>query len=260
MNRKILGTGAVILAGAVIGGVLVGVWVFRNIDARLLLTNQSATVLVPQPVKISADILNNLDIEINDSLKTTVPVDQIISIPIKDTLHVIASFDSNVPIKLTVPVHDKIVIDQVLDVDTTIKANLLGDTHDLPIRGKIPVKATVPVNLVIPIDQPVHLKFTAPVDVKFTQPLVVPLKADIAATIPIHSEMSVPVKSALDAEVTIPQPANVIITHANLRLPLRTLKLGTKDGKDEGSAGATAAAPESTPGSATAPVVSEPAQ
>ncbi|MGH8507030.1 MAG: hypothetical protein ACRETM_13890 [Stenotrophobium sp.] len=250
MNKKTLGIGAVILAGAVIGGVLVGAWVFRNIDARLLLTNQPATVLVPQPVKISADILNNLDISINTALKTTVPVDQIISIPIKDTLHVIASFDSNVPIKLTVPVHDKIVIDQVLDVDTTIKANLLGDTHDLPIRGKIPVKATVPVNLVIPIDQPVHLKFTAPVDVKFTQPLVVPLKADIAATIPIQSEMSVPVKSALEAEVMIPQPANVIITHANLRLPLSTLKLQTKSGEDA-SEPAPATVPPPAPAAAT---------
>ena len=236
MNKTILGVGALILVGAVAGGVLAGVWVFRNIDARLLLTNQPATVLVPEPVKISADILNNLDIEINDSIKTTVPVDQIISIPIKDTLHVQASFDSDVPIKLTVPVHDHIVLDQVLDVDTTIKANLLGDTHDLPVRGKIPVHAVVPVNLVIPIDQPVHLKFTAPVDVKFTQPLVVPLKADIAATIPIHSEMSVPVKSALEAEITIPQPANVIITTSDLRLPLRTLKLQTKGSKDDSAA------------------------
>lgn len=248
MSKKIIGIGVIILAGAVIGGVLVGAWVFRNIDARLMLTNQPATVLVPQPVRISADILNNLDISINTDLKTTVPVDQIISIPIKDTLHVIASFDSNVPIKLNVPVHDKIVIDQILDVDTTIKANLLGDTHDLPIRGKIPVHATVPVNLMIPIDQPVHLKFTAPVDVKFTQPLVVPLKADIAATIPIQSEMSVPVKSALEADVMIPQPAKVIITHADLRLPLRTLKLQTKNGKDapEPAAAATPAAPTSS--------------
>lgn len=227
MNKVLLGAGGLILVGAVAGGVAVGWWVFRNVDARLMLTDQPATVVVPQPVAITAEVLNNLDIEINDAITTTVPVDQTITIPIKDTLHVIADFDHDIPIKLMVPVRDKITIDQVLDVDTVIKADLLGDTHDLPVRGKIPVKAVVPISLNIPVDQLVHLKFTAPADVRIIQPLVVPLKAEIAARIPIHSRMSVPVKSALQATATIPNPADIIITTANLKLPLRTLKLQT---------------------------------
>ncbi|TXH05311.1 MAG: hypothetical protein E6R07_05165 [Nevskiaceae bacterium] len=243
MNRVMFRAGLLIVVGAVIGGVVIGWWVLRNIDARLMLTNQPATVIVPQPVAISADVLNDLDIEINDAITTTVPVDQVIKIPIKDVLHVQASFDNDIPIKMTVPVHDKITIDQVLDVDTVIKADLLGDTHDLPIRGKIPVKATVPINLNIPVDQNVHLKFNAPADVRLVQALEVPLKADIAATIPIHSRMSVPVKSALQAEATIPDPANIIITTADLRLPLSTLRLQTGDTANPEPATPAAAAP-----------------
>ncbi|HET8882660.1 MAG TPA: hypothetical protein VFM56_10840 [Solimonas sp.] len=230
MNRKWLAAGLLILLGAVLGGMLVGWWVFRNVDAHLALHDQPALVKVPEPVRISADVLNNLEIEIDDAITTTVPIDQRIRIPLTDTLHVQASFDNDIPIKMTVPVRDKIVIDQVLDVDTVIKADLLGDTHDLPIRGRIPVKATVPISLNIPVDQNVHLRFTAPVDVRLKQALDVPLRADIRATIPIKSRMSVPVKSALQADVTIPEPAAVVITDADLRLPLRTLKLQTADG------------------------------
>lgn len=231
MARSFLRVGALVLVGAIVGGMLVGWWVFRNIDARLALKDQPASVIIPHPVNVSADVLNNLEIEINDAITTTVPINQTIRIPIKDTLRVVAKFDNEIPIKMTVPVRDKITIDQVLDVDTVIKANLLGDTHDLPIRGKIPVKAVVPISLNIPVDQIVRVKFEAPAEVKIVEPLEVPLQADIAATIPIRSQMSVPVKSALQAAVTVTQPADIVITDADLRLPLRTLKLGLNDGK-----------------------------
>lgn len=217
----------VILLGAIAGGMLVGMWVFRNVDARLVLSDQPATVVLPDALAVSADVLNELEIEIDSSITTTVPVDQRIKIPLTDVLHVQASFDSPVPIKMNVPVRDFIYIDQVLDVNAVVKADLLGDTHDLPLRGKVPVKAKVPVSLNIPVDQMVHLKFTAPVDVKFKDALDVQLKADIATTIPIKSQMSVPVKSALKANITVPDPADIIITHADLRLPLRTLKFNT---------------------------------
>ena len=238
MNRTTLRYAGLILIGAIGGGMLVGWWVFSSIDARLLLSNQAASVIIPKPVNVTADVLNNLDIEIDDAITTTVPIDQVIQIPIKDTLHVMASFDNEIPIKLNVPVRDKITIDQVLDVDTVIKADLLGDTHDLPIRGKIPVKAVVPISLNIPVDQLVHLKFNAPADVRIIQPLEVPLKANIAATIPIRSQMSVPVKSALQAAVTVTEPADIVITNANLRLPLRTLKLQMKSDEAAANAGA----------------------
>lgn len=228
MQKKTIFLGLGLLGAAVVGGMLAGIWVFRNVDARLGLKDQPAIVQIPGEVAVIADVLNELQIEIDTAITTTVPVDQRIKIPLTDTLHVQASFDSSVPIKMNVPVKDYIVIDQLLDVDTVVKADLLGDTHDLPLRGKIPVKARVPVSLNIPVDQKVHLKFTAPVDVKFTEPLDVPLKTDISTTIPIRSKMSVPVKSALKANIQIPDPAKIIITEADLRLPLRTLTMTTK--------------------------------
>lgn len=217
-------------AGAVIGGVVVGVWVIGNVDARLLLANQPAKVLVPEQFEASARVTENLKISIDEVISTIVPIDVELSLPVRNTLNINAEFDGEVPIKMDVRVRDTITIDQVLDVDAVIDANFLGDWHKLPIKGKVPVKAVVPIDLIIPIDKMVRLKFETPVKAKITDNLNVPLKTSIAADIPIQSVMDVPVLSDLHAIVTLPpKQLDVIIDYADLLLPLRTLSLGLKD-------------------------------
>lgn len=239
----IWGLAGLVLLGAILGGAFAAFWTFRNVDLRLILANQPATVTIPEPVDVTAKVLNNLDIVINDKIHTRVPVNQTVSVPVNDTLRLTADFDATVPIRMTVPVHDSIPIDQSLDVDTVIQAQFLGDTHDIHIRGKVPVKARVPINLAIPVDKEVRLKFSAPVDAKIKQNLTVPLNMVIDADIPIHSEMSVPVKSELVGAVTFPKkPHNVIINYSDLRLPLRTLVLSTNPADAAGSTDAAAPA------------------
>lgn len=222
-----------ILAVAAIGGGIVGYWVFKNVDARLLLTDQPAMVTIPAPLEVTADVLNNLDITLDDTISTKVPIDQVVSIPVDETLHLIAKFDAMVPIKLDVNVQQTISLDQEVYVDAVVEAQVLGDTLQLPIRGNIPIKAEIPINLTIPIDQKVRLKFTAPVAAKLRQNLTVPLKTTIDADIPIHADLSVPVTSAMKARVYFPpEPTRIIIEYADLKLPLRTLQLGLKDGEE----------------------------
>lgn len=223
----------VVLAGAAAGGALIGYWVFKNVDARLLLTNQPAMVTIPEPLNATADVLNNLDITLDDVISTSVPIDQTVSIPVDETLNLLAKFDAEVPIQMNVPVNETITIDQTLSVDAVITAEVLGDTLELPIRGDIPIKADVPINLTIPVDKNVQLKFTAPVAAKLKQDLEVPLKTTIDADIPIQADLSVPVKSKLNARVFMPEdPTEVIIDYADLKLPLRTLDVGLKDDGD----------------------------
>ena len=234
-----------IFIGAVAGGALVAYWVFQNIDARLLLREQPAKITIDENLKVTARALNNLNIRLDDTIKTQVPVDQIIEVPVKEELKVIADFDGTVPIRMDVQVRDKIVLDQVLDLNAVIDAELLGDKLKLPIRGKVPVKAIVPVALDIPVDQPVKLKFTAPVGVRVKQSLTVPLRTVIDAAIPIQADLSVPVKSDIiaDAVIAREKPIDATIVEADLRLPLRTLRLEMKDshGKDGPSPAAEAA-------------------
>lgn len=224
----------VVLLGAIVGGALVGYWVFQNIDARLMLKDQPAKISIDERLDIRARAQDNLEIRLDDTINTVVPVDQVIKVPVKETLNVIADFDGTVPIKMDVAVRDKIILDQVLDLNAVIDAEILGETIKLPIRGKVPVKAEVPVALDIPVDQPVGLKFTAPVGVQVVQDLTVPLRTEIDAAIPIQADLSVPVKSDIvaNAEITT-RPIAATIVDADLRLPLRTLRLEKKPAPED---------------------------
>ncbi len=227
-----------VLIGAAAGGALVALWVFRNVDARLLLSNQPAKITIDEKLQVTARALDNLNIRLDDTIQTKVPVNQIITVPVKEQLNVVADFDGTIPIKMDVKVRDQIVLDQVLDLNAVIDAELLGDKLKLPIRGKVPVKAIVPVSLDIPVNQPVRLKFSAPVGVRVQQALTVPLVTVIDAAIPIQADLSVPVRSDIPAEAVFTRdPIDATIVESDLRLPLRTLRLEVKDNhKQQGSA------------------------
>lgn len=217
---------SLILIAAMAGGCLAAWWLFRHVDARLLLADQPATVALPQPIRVKAEILDALDVLIEGDIATTVPIDQVVQVPLKDTLHVMATVDSDVPIKMTVPIRDVIPIDQTVDVNTKVQVDVLGQTLTLPVRGQVPVKAMVPVKLDVPVDQMVRIRFTAPTEVRIKDAVSVPLKADISAVVPIHSEMRIPVKSALEADITVPKPFDAVIVHSDLQVPLRKLVFG----------------------------------
>lgn len=225
---------SLVLLAAMLGGGLAGWWLFRHVDARVLLANQPATVSLPNPMRVRADVLDDLDVMIDGDIATTVPIDQVLTVPITDTLRVMATMDSDVPIRMTVPIRDSIPVDQVVHVDTRVKVDILGQTLTLPVRGDIPVKTSVPVSLDVPVDQVVRIRFTAPTEVSIKDAVTVPLKADISAVVPIHSEMKVPVRSTLRADVKVEGPLQAVIVRSDLQLPLRKLALGVSERAADG--------------------------
>ena len=227
--RKSWLTATLLLSGAIMGGAIAGLWAFQHLDLGLQLRHQPALVSLPSPVPVEARILDNLDIVIDGSIKTVVPVDQVVSLPIRDTLHVNASIDHDIPVRMTVAIRDSIPVDQVVKVNARVAVDILGQTLMLPVRGDVPIKTRVPISLDVPVNQLVRMKFTAPTDVRLSQALQVPLRTNIAATIPVHGELQVPVRSALKAEVSIPEPFPAVLERADLSLPLRSLTLTRRD-------------------------------
>lgn len=220
----IIGAGFLLLA-TVILGTFIAWWTWRNLEAELLLRDQQAKVIVPNPMKVGIDILNDLDIFLDTKIHTKVPIDQTLTLPIRNTLKVRVGFDNTVPIKMNVPIHNTIHLDQKVPVDGKVRAKILGMWLTLPIKGELPVKADIPININVPVDQKVHLAFTAPARVKLLSDLKVPLKTTITTTIPLKSAMKVPVRSRLDAQARILKPADALIAQMNLRLPIRKIGL-----------------------------------
>lgn len=227
ISRGMLAASAgLILLGAMAGGALIGWWLFNHMDAHLLLQDQAVTIRLPKPVQVQAEVPQGLDVLLHGKLATTVPIDQSITVPISDTLHVVADFDHDVPIKMTVPIHQSIPVDQVIHVDSKVDVVVLGHTIRLPVKGDIPVMAQVPVSLDVPVDQSVRLRFSAPIDARLNQSLHVPVKTNVSTTIALSGQLHVPVQSAIQASVTIAGPLDAVLTHADLKLPLHTLSLG----------------------------------
>ncbi len=220
-----------ILLAAILGGMFASWFIFKHVDAKLLIQDQKATVELPPVFPARAKILNNLDIMLEGKITTVAPVDQMITVPIDDTLNIIATFDSKMPIKMNIPIKDTIPLDQVIHVDSKVQVKVLGRYITLPLRGDIPIKTSIPIELNVPVDQDIDLKFTTPLKAKLKQSLHVPLKADIHTTIPVRGMMSVPVKSDLVTTIHIDKPLDMMIKRAELNIPLRTIQLHQKDSK-----------------------------
>ncbi|MEQ1439389.1 hypothetical protein AAG565_08495 [Fontimonas sp. SYSU GA230001] len=218
---------AVLLLAAA-GGALIAWWIVSRVDLTLRLRNQPVMAVIPQDLTGRARVSGKLDLRLDETIRTRIPIDQPVQIPVSDTVTVIAHFDGEIPLKMNVRLKDRIPLKQVVKLDTTVEAYLpeLGSTLKIPLRGKIPIDTVVPVDMIIPVDQPVRLTFTRPVTASIRQTLTVPLKTVIEAEVPIAAGLQVPVLNDLEARVKMPSaPARAVITEADLTLPLRTLKL-----------------------------------
>jgi hypothetical protein len=220
-----------VLAGAAIGAFLVFWFVVLRLEARLLVTGEPLKAYVDQTLDVTASVLNELDIELDETISTRVPVDELLSVPVEQPLNLVAEFDAVVPVRADVPVRDVILLEQNIDIDTVVEADLLGETFRLPLRGSFPVRAEVPVNLIVPIDQPVRMAFTAPIKARLKQNLEVPLKTEIVADVPLQTRMTVPVLNDLEVTADVQrQPAlDVRLNYADLAIPLAKIRFGLVD-------------------------------
>jgi hypothetical protein len=220
-----------VLAGAAAGAFAVFYLVVLKLEARLLVTDAPLKAYVDQPLGVTATVLNELDIELDDTVSTRVPVDELLSVPVEQPLELIAEFDAVVPIRVDVPVRDVILLEQKIAIDTIVEADLLGETFRLPLRGSFPVRAEVPVNLIVPIDQPVRMAFTAPIKARLRQNLEVPLKTEIVADIPLQTRMTVPVLNDLEVSADVQRkPAlDVQLNYADLAIALGKIRIGFGD-------------------------------
>ncbi|MDX1757769.1 MAG: hypothetical protein R3175_17060 [Marinobacter sp.] len=224
-SRRFWLLAGVTLLLALAAGAYGGYWIWRNVGAELLLRNQQAKVTIPEPMPVGIDILDELDIELDTLLATTVPIDQTLTLPIEDTLNVEFAFDSRVPIRMTVPIQQTLRLDQTIAVDGTVSVKALGKWVELPLKGDLPVQADIPLDVEVAIDQSVDLAFSAPAQVTLLDDLEVPLKADIETRIPLRTALSVPVRSRMRAYATILEPADALIAEMDLKLPIREIGL-----------------------------------
>lgn len=227
--------GLIVLSGAAVIGAVIAYFIFTYVEVKIPLRNQPAMVTILEPVVGKGKVLSRLSVRIDETIHTKVPVDQNITIPIDGKLDLMLHFDGNVPLELSIPVNETIHLTQRVELDTVIKAQILGDVQKLHVSGIIPLDEKLKLDITVPVNRQVHLNFTAPVTAFIDQKVTVPLETTIDADVPIDAAFDIPVLNKMKGRINFPDnPTRVILEKAELVLPLRTLKLGLTD-EDGGS-------------------------
>lgn len=215
------------LLAAIGAGGYAAYWVWSNVSAHIPLHDQKARIKIAHSFPVTVDILDPLQVDINTIITSSVPIDQKLTIPLREVLDVSVDFKGSVPVKMTIPIQETIHIDQMIPVNGEVSVKILGFWVNVPLNGELPVKTDIPVNLNIPIDRLVDLSFSAPAKVNVDDDIEVSLKTLIKSDIPIKAELSVPVLNPLNANVTLIEQTDIAITEMNLDLPLKDLRFST---------------------------------
>lgn len=226
-----------VLLIAAAAGAAIAYLIITRVDVGLALRDQPAQAVIPQTLRGTVVVSEPIGLRLTDTIVTQVPIDQWVAIPLKASISAIANLDGAVPLKLQVKLQDEIPLKQVVQLDTVVDAFLpeLGSTISIPLRGEIPIDTMVPVDIDIPVDQQLPVKFSVPLKASIDQVITVPLKTTIEAAVPVDADLRVPLLNRLDAVVQMPNtPSDLVITEGELKLPLRTLRLGLIE--DEGGA------------------------
>lgn len=204
-----------------------GYWAWQNLTARVTLPPQTADITLPRELAVSATLSNRLSVQVNQVIDARVPIDEVLTIPMPDPLQVHASIDTSVPLALDIPVEHVLKVDQVVDLDTTVKTRVLGIPVTLPLQGKVPLKADVPISVMVPVRQRVPISFTAPVTIRFTEPLRARISTTVTTQIPIRETFELPVTAPVDASLSFPQQnVRAGLASMDLQVPLAAITVG----------------------------------
>ncbi|MCG8669511.1 MAG: hypothetical protein MI867_08865 [Pseudomonadales bacterium] len=221
---------SILLAGLLLISAGIGYWFFTETKARFLLREQSGWIKFPDSLNVKADINNAMQVQVDQSIPSQVPIKQAIDIPVPGIVNAEVSVDTQIPIALQVAVTDTLSIDQTVPIDTEVEVMVAGVAITLPIKGDVPLKADVPLNLTIPVNNDVPLKFDAPVALSLKEPIHAELDTLLSTQIPIQGILELPVTSQLEATLNFPpEPVEAGLYYLDMALPLSSIEFSTLD-------------------------------
>lgn len=209
----------------------IGWWALGHMAARVTLRDQPADIRLPSELAVQATVSRAVEVKVNQVLPVRVPIDELVSIPIDQVVPVKVHVETAVPLSVDIPFEHTFQIDQVIDLDTTVKTKVLGFSVNLPIKGQVPLKAQVPVSLVVPIRHTVPVVLDVPAQVSLPEPIQARVKTVIEAKIPIRESLQLPVTEPVQATLTFPQQqVHASLVHTEVLLPFDSITLAPTSG------------------------------
>ena len=225
--------GGGVLAGALIVGVAVGVWVYFHIVIDIPIRDQKVAVSLPDKLEATVEVSNILEVAMGGLITTEVPFKQTLEGPLQGTYDLDVELRTPVPLKFNVAYEGIIPIDTEADVTirTGINYKNLKSLRNLRIKTAIPLKFPLPVNLNVPVDDVIDLEYVGPLTADVDEVLIAPIDTVLKTRLPINQTVRTPVTAALPLELYPEQgPIKAILTTLDVELrPSKMLSVGVAD-------------------------------
>ncbi|MDX1757770.1 MAG: hypothetical protein R3175_17065 [Marinobacter sp.] len=229
MTARWILIGWIVLAAASLG-LIAGFMLYTRVVIGVELRDQPALLRLPPALQVTAHSEDRAQVTLQGDVAVAVPVEQqTLTLPLRGRYRAHLSLDTLIPLTLSVPYSDTVVVDTELTIgaDTSM---IYGWLPELPVRGVLPVRFELPVQLTIPIETQVRLQYEGPVSFTVDQVLRPTLDATLHTALSLDHDVSTPVTNRFGARV-VPDDRSVpvILNDSNLTLPLRQLRLYRTD-------------------------------
>lgn len=238
----LFGVGAL---GLIVAGGLVGYWVFMNVAARLVLSDQPLTIRLPEQADTVLSTEHKINVLMKGVIHAQVPLVQTLDLPVNGTYDTVVDLDTKVPLETTIVYEGVIPVDSMADIEAKAPVNFqnVKKYKNLHFKAKLPLKLKLPVKLVVPVKQVIPLKYKGPLRVTINHTIRAPVGTTLNTALKVNQDFSVPVTSSLPLRMQLPQtPVKATIVNADLFLDLATLRLQRKTA-DSSAASPSAASP-----------------
>lgn len=237
--------GVTTLAVILVGG-LTGYWVFMNVAARLLLTDQALRIRLPEQTNTVLTATNTVDVLMKGVITAQVPLRQTLDLPVRGTYDTLIDLDTLVPLETTIVYEGIIAIDTVADIEARAPVNFqnVKKYKNLHFKAKLPMKLQVPVRLVVPVRQQIPFKYQGPLRVTIDHVIRSPVGTTLHTALNVNQTFTVPITTSLPLQLDLPQhPVAATIVESLLYLDLQSLRFERKPDTADDTADDTAGTP-----------------
>ncbi len=215
------------LAVVVLGG-LAGYLLFSYLVFGFTLSRQPGMVTLPEQFYASAKVTNRLDIIMHGEIFAEVPFKQDVELPLRGRYRSEVEIDAPVPVKFDVVYDGTIPVNSIADITARANFNFqdVKSYRNLEIQARLPMQMALPVKLTAPIDTTLRLQYKGPLIMGVNQTIRAPVDTTLSTVLRVNQQVSTPVSADMKLLVYAPkQPVGVEVTHADIRMRLRTLRL-----------------------------------
>lgn len=228
--------GAVLL-GALGAGVLGAFWLYTHVLVLIPIRDQPIGVDLPAEFQATANVTNDLIVDMNGEISTSVPFAQELTVPFH------GRYDFDVELEAEVPVSFDVVYDGILPIDTSADIQIrtsinyknLKALRNLNIETSLPLRFPLPVKLTIPVSDVIDLKFAGPLSADIDQDLKTRVDTVLKTRLPINQKVTTPVTAALPLTVyPADDQVRLLLTTMDIALqPARMLRFAVTENPDE---------------------------